>query len=335
MKSDTQASRAGGGYRYLFGPVPSRRLGLSLGVDLIPAKTCSFDCVFCQLGNTTTGTVERREYVPVGDVLAEFEHWLASGGAADTVTLAGSGEPTLHARFGDVLRELKERCATRRTLLTNGSLFPDRAVRRDACEADVVKASLSAWNPQMFEDLNRPRGLVSLQAVLEGLRHFRQEFTGTFWIEVFFVEGINSDDESVRRIAELVRGIGPDRVHLNTVVRPAVDPTVRAVDGARLQAFAEVFGPTAEVIADFQRAPGSALFERGGELLAVLRRHPATADELAASFGLSAATVKKRLASLLAQGDVRKERRNAKTYYVEDHHAEGRRSEGADPEAKV
>ena len=143
-------------YRHVFGPVPSRRFGRSLGVDLTPLKTCSFNCVFCQLGPTPRTTLERREYVPVQSVKNEILRWRDAGGTADYATLSGSGEPTLHSGFGEVLRFLKAELPCSAVLLTNGSLLHLPEVRAAAAEADVAKLSLSAWDDDSFRQINRP-----------------------------------------------------------------------------------------------------------------------------------------------------------------------------------
>jgi len=126
-------------YRHLFGPVPSRRLGRSLGVDLTPFKTCTLDCIFCQLGHTTNKTLDRKEYVPVVAVEAELETWIKEGGKADYITLSGSGEPTLHTRFGEVLQFVRDQTAIPTALLSNGTLFWLPEVREAARHADIVK----------------------------------------------------------------------------------------------------------------------------------------------------------------------------------------------------
>lgn len=160
-------------FTYLFGPVPSRRLGRSLGVDLTPRKTCTFDCVFCQLGPTTHKTVQRQAYVPTAAVIAELTQWLHAGGTADYITLAGSGEPTLHADFGAIIQFLRAATTIPVALLTNGSLLGDPAVRAAAAQANVVKASLSAWDQPSFASINRPHAALTCAAVVEGLRQFR------------------------------------------------------------------------------------------------------------------------------------------------------------------
>lgn len=247
--NEAQQGSSPGSYRRLFGPVASRRLGRSLGIDLVPLKTCTFDCVFCQAGRTDARTVTRREFVPVADVTAELDRWIAAGGEADTITLSGSGEPTLHLRFGDVLRAVAARMPTRKALLTNGSLLHDAAVRADAALADVVKISLGCWDERSLDRLNRPHPDVDFRRMLDGMREFRRRFAGELWLEVFAVHGLNDTEEAMRRIAGHVKTILPDCVQLNTVVRPPADPVAVPVAEEQLRSLALLFEPRAEVIA--------------------------------------------------------------------------------------
>ena len=304
-----------GGYSCLFGPVRSRRLGRSLGIDLVPLKVCSWDCPYCQVGATTNKTLERREYVPVEQVLAEFDDWLSRDGQADVVTLAGGGEPTLHARFGTVISEIGRRCAFRKILLSNGSLFWDAEVREQACFADVVKATLSAWDQGSYESLHQPHPLLRFDSFFEGLKAFRRQFKGEFWIEVFVVPGVNDDPAPLRRVAERVAALAPSHVHLNTAVRPARDGLTRPVTAERLGELAGLFTPVAEVIASVlpvgAPAPGEASSLSGVALeqkvVALLRRHPCPAADIAASVGLAPLKVGEFLENLVERGVLARE----------------------------
>ena len=199
-------------YKHLFGPVPSRRLGRSLGLDLVPFKTCSFDCIFCQLGRTTRKTSAREEYVPADEIIAELDAWLRSGDTADYITLAGSGEPTLNREFGKVIEFARSATRIPVALLTNGSLLTDPEVRMQAAQANVVKVSLSAWNQVSLEHVNRPAAGIDLKRLVEGQRLFRRQFQGELWLEVFLVWGTNATPKDVAEIARLAKAIGPDKV---------------------------------------------------------------------------------------------------------------------------
>lgn len=236
-------------YRYLFGPVHSRRLGRSLGIDLLDGRRCSFDCVFCEVGATELLTLARREYVPTAAVIAECQDWLASGGTADVVTLAGSGEPTLHSGFGDVIDAVHDACSLPVVLLTNSTLLWEPEVREAAARADIVKVSLSAWDDPSLAALNRPATGLTFARLLEGLHAFRGMYTGSLWVETLLVRGVNDQPGQVSRIAALVAGLHPDKVQLNTVVRPPAVENAAAVASSELQRLAGFFTPAAEVIA--------------------------------------------------------------------------------------
>ncbi|MBM4142303.1 MAG: radical SAM protein [Lentisphaerae bacterium] len=302
-------------YRYLFGPVPSRRLGRSLGVDLLAGKSCTFNCVFCQLGAASPVPPVRRAYAPVRDVASELERWLASGREADAITLSGSGEPTLHTGFGEFLAAARGMTTIRRVLLSNGSLMHLPEVRRDASAADVVKVSLSAWDQASFEAVNRPHAALKFEVLLDGLRRLAVEFAGELWVEVFVVPGLNAAEADMRRVAELAAGLRPAKIHLNTAVRPAADAGVAAEARERLERLAALFTPRAEVIADFRGIPRAGAGGRD-ELLAMLSRRPCAAEDVAAAFGLDAAEARRRLDALARECLVRAELRGGRKYYA-------------------
>jgi wyosine [tRNA(Phe)-imidazoG37] synthetase (radical SAM superfamily) len=303
-----------GGYRYLFGPVLSRRLGRSLGVDLVPLKTCSFNCRFCQVGPTAETTMERREYAPVEAVLGEFEDWLKRDGSADFVTLSGSGEPTLHSRFGEVIQGVKTG-GKPVALLTNSSLMPVEAVRSDAAHADLVKVSLSAWDQESFEAINRPHPGCSLETVVEGLRAFRAVFRGKLWLEVFVLAGINDNTGAAARIAGLARTFAPDRIHLNTVARPPAETSARAAGAAVLQKMTRQFDPPAEVIAGFPGAEHQGVEADEERVMALAARRPCTAADVADGLGIHRMTAIKILENLARSGRIDSTRRGGRVYY--------------------
>ena len=142
-------------YRYLFGPVPSRRLGRSLGVDIIPLKTCSQNCIYCQLGKDAPQTLQRKEYIPIESVLAELKIKIAEGLEADFITISGSGEPTLHSQLGELIDGIRKLTDIPVAVITNSTLLSDRGVRRDCCKADVVLPSLDAGDPETFQKVKQ------------------------------------------------------------------------------------------------------------------------------------------------------------------------------------
>ena len=301
---------------HLFGPVPSRRFGRSLGVDLTPYKTCSLDCVFCQLGRTTNKTLDRREYIATDRVVEELRQWLAGGGRADYVTLSGSGEPTLHSRFGEVIDVVHRHGAMAAAVLTNGTLLTHEEVRDAAARADVVKISLSAWDQEAFERVNRPHEALRFDRVLDGMHRFRASFAGKVWLEVFLVAGLNDHPSDVEKIAALAARIGPDRIHLNTAVRPPAEPFVEPVPKDRLAPLCGLFRPAAETIAevDIRRDPKLPINEQ--TILSMLQRRPCTSEQIAQGFGMHFNEVAKYLGRLIRSGRIREVRKNGAVYYA-------------------
>ena len=303
------------GKKYLFGPVPSRRFGRSLGVDLTPLKTCSLDCVFCQLGRTDHKTITRKEYVPLDGVLAELHEWVKRDGRADYITLSGSGEPTLHSRFGEVLGFIRANSAIPTVLLTNATMLSLPEVQEAACIADVVKVSLSAWHQASYAWVNRPHKQLRFDALLEGQKVFRREFKGQLWMEVFLVSGINTDPEDVKKIAALAEEIRPDRIHLNTAVRPPSEVFALPVTKKELVSLGRLFHPTAEVIAEFKTKKRTRIDANKDTIIAMLQRRPCTADQISVAFGMHLNEVSKYLGNLLKTDQIRTERKSTTIYY--------------------
>jgi len=230
---------------YLFGPVPSRRYGRSLGVDLSILKTCSLNCRFCQLGNTEHVTLTRTDEPPIEDVLVELRQWLTRNEPLDYITASGSGEPTLHLHFGDLFRFIRAETSFRSLLLSNGSLFTRPEVRHDAALADVVKISLNAWDQASFEYIVRPHPALRFEDILDGYCAFRQCFSGRLDLEVFIVPGINDTVEQIDRIAALAQRFSPDDISLNTAVRPTADRRLTACPNEHLAQLATRFSSPA------------------------------------------------------------------------------------------
>ncbi|MBN1554087.1 MAG: radical SAM protein [Phycisphaerae bacterium] len=299
---------------HIFGPVPSRRLGRSLGVDLVPFKTCSYDCIYCQLGRTTNKTVERREWVPLEDVLAELKTKLASN--PDYITLSGSGEPTLYSRLGELIAEIRAMTEIQIAVLTNGSLLWDQDVRRQLLEAHLVVPSLDAGSESTYQAVNRPHESVSFEQMLQGLIDFRKEFTGEYWLEVFFLSGYTAVDSEVQRIVDCVRRIGPDRVQLNTATRPTAEDYAVMVKHDRMVELAGRFDPPAEVIADYRGVHARSEFQAGREnVLEMIRRRPCSLDDIAEGLAMHRNEVIKYVEELDAEGVLDKQYSGGKLFY--------------------
>ena len=300
---------------YVFGPVPSRRLGRSLGVDLVPFKTCSYDCVYCQLGRTTCRTTERKEWVPLEDVLGDLEARLPT--KPDYITLAGSGEPTLYSRLGELIAGIKAMTDVPVAVLTNGSLFADAEVRAALMQADLVVPSLDAGNAHDFAEANRPHPRIDFDAMVEGLCAFRREFTGQYHLEVLLLGGVTSSRDKVEQIARVARRIDPDRIQLNTVTRPPAESSAMALTKQEMEALAPLFGDKTEIIADF-RGPQTAKDSpaRPSDVLDVLRRRPCTVEDIADGMGLPREEVLEHIKALESQHLIDTDRRATGTYYT-------------------
>lgn len=237
-------------YRYLFGPVPSRRLGLSLGIDLFTEKTCTLDCVYCECGPTRALTRARKEYVPTGEVIAELDRFLQPRPALDHLTFAGAGEPTLHRGLGKIIRHLKDHHPGYPVaLLTNGTLLADPRVRAEILPCDVIIPSLDAVSPPLFMRLNRPACGIGSDTLLAGLQDLRAEYRGDLRLEIFLVPGLNDTDPELAKLAAAVAAIKPDRVQLNTLDRSGAEAWVAPLGAARLRELAARFPGPVEIVA--------------------------------------------------------------------------------------
>ena len=303
------------GFKHVFGPVPSRRLGRSLGVDLVPFKTCTYDCVYCQLGRTTNKTVERREYAPLDVVLSEVRRKLTQC-KPDYITLSGSGEPTLYSRMDELIRGIKKATQIPVAVLTNGSLMRDREVQDALLLADVVIPSLDGGDDSAFQYVNRPHAAIVFDRMVAGIVDFRARYTGALWLEVFLLGGVTAIDAEVAKIAKIARRIRPDKVQLNTVTRPPAEDYAFPVPLKQMKKFCRAFGKKAEVIADYH-AP---VIEAGGEpnagdVLALLGRRPCTVKDIADGLGLHSTQVAKILEHLRAGDQVVEERVGGRVYF--------------------
>ncbi|MBE0536171.1 MAG: radical SAM protein [Phycisphaerae bacterium] len=303
--------------KYLFGPVPSRRLGLSLGVDVVPLKTCTQNCIYCQLGRHGVQTLERKSYVAAQAVLAELKQRIAEGLRADYITFSGSGEPTLNRDIGAMIDGIRAMTDMKVAIITNGTLLGDPEVRADCCKADVVLPSLDAADPETFEKINRPHEAIRFDAFIEGLCRFREQYAGPIWLEVFLLEGVNTADDEIARMRELIARIRPDKVQLNTAVRPTAERNLAALDEARLQAIAGKLNFNAEVIADFARPPESQeMPEASRQILEMLRRRPCSLEDVCRGLGVGGIVAIKNINSLIAAGRVRTQVQDGKTFYI-------------------
>jgi wyosine [tRNA(Phe)-imidazoG37] synthetase (radical SAM superfamily) len=273
-------------YRYLFGPVPSRRLGSSMGVDTVPFKTCSYDCVYCQLGKTTDKICDRKEFFPVEDILEECAGKLTHVARPNYITLSGSGEPTLHEKLGDIIRGIKTITDIDVAVLTNGSLFWQEEVRKSVLDADLLIPSLDAGDEETFQQINRPHSEITFDKMVAGLCSLRKEFSGPIWLEVFLVNNVNTHKDQLVKISTVVDRIKPDRIQLNTAVRGSAEDFVEAVSIEKMDQIKNFMGPHSEIIVHrHQTSPSSVHKIKQEDILDLLRRRPCSIEDL--SIGLN------------------------------------------------
>ncbi len=305
--------------KYLFGPVPSRRLGRSLGVDLVPLKTCSYDCVYCQLGRTTEKTIVRKAYTPIDEVLGEIETILPNSDSnIDYITFSGSGEPTLHSQIGQAIEKIKQMTEIPVAVLTNGSLLYQSAVREGLYKADLVIPSLDTVSEDIFQNINRPHSELRLSDIIHGIKYFTQTFDGDVWLEVLFVEGLNNSDKAIQNLAETIKAFKLKTVHINTVVRPPAEPDVVPLTSQeQIDKIVTALGHNAKIIGDF-----SARAERKGDstnaykqIYEAISRRPVTVDDLSASLGFHPQEVIKNVETLLNEGLIQTTYHHGFVYY--------------------
>jgi wyosine [tRNA(Phe)-imidazoG37] synthetase (radical SAM superfamily) len=306
-------------FQYVYGPVPSRRLGRSLGLDLVPFTAWKFDCVYCQIGRTTNKTMERREYLPAEAILEEVKRKLVERDLPDYITFSGSGEPTLNSRIGDLIREVKAMTNIPVAVLTNGSLLWMKEVQEDLMAADLVIPSLDAGDEKLFKYVNRPHGDLSFDQVMNGLIEFTRRFPGQVWLEVLLLKGVTGLSSHVEKIAALVKRIAPDRVQLNTVCRPPAEEFAFPLSLEELLSMKELFPGKVEFI----REEGSGHFEasafsegREEEVLALLRRRPCTSEDIADGLGIHVTEALKRLNILVDLGKVNSIVSGGRNFYI-------------------
>ena len=313
-------------YKYLFGPVPSRRLGMSLGIDLVPFKVCSLDCVYCECGSTTKLTTERKEYILFDKLKAELEHYFDRNPDPDYMTFSGSGEPTLNSRIGDVIDFLKKiKPDIPIAVLTNGTLLSSKKLRKELLFANVVLPSLDAASNASFQKLNRPHPSLQLDEYIKGLIDFRKEFSGKIWLEVFILPGYNNEEKDLLFLKDAIEHISPDSVQLNTLDRPGVVEDIRPATHAELTGIADFLGlDNVEVIAAAPKRKEVKSYREDMEtaILETIARRPCTLDDLSGILGTHINEINKYLGVLEKENKITTSVQARGVFYVLPKHAE-------------
>jgi len=305
--------------KYVYGPIPSQRLGQSLGIDPIPFKTCNWNCIYCQLGRTVPLTNQRRDYVPPAAILSEVRAALAAHppGTIDWISFVGSGEPTLHADLGSMIRQVKGMTTLPVAVITNGSLLYQREVREALSAADAVLPTLVAGTEPLYRRITRPWPELSFARLVEGLIAFRHCYRGKLWVEVMLIKGLNDTEPALRELASVLRRVEPDAVHITLPNRPPAESWVESPDAGRLVRATAILGEVAQVIG---LAPGS--LNLAGEedvldaVVAMITRHPMREVDLARALkGWPSSQVAQALADLEASGRAQVVIRNSQRFW--------------------
>lgn len=306
-------------YHHIFGPVPSRRLGISLGVDLVPRKVCSLDCVYCEVGRTNRLTLDRREYVPLDRIKQELDHYFSHNPDPDYITFSGSGEPTLNTCIGDVLAFIKQRRPQIPVaVLTNGTLLNDPEVRDALMRADVVLPSLDAATETVFKKINRPHENLTLDAHLAGLATFRNMFKGRFRLEVFILPGYNDHEAELKALKGVIGELKPECIQLNTLDRPGTVTDLTSASFKDLERIAHYLDPKAtEIIAAAPKRKQVAAYRQDMEaaIMETIARRPCTLDDLSTILGLHVSEINKYLDVMTADNKITAVHQNRGVFY--------------------
>jgi wyosine [tRNA(Phe)-imidazoG37] synthetase (radical SAM superfamily) len=290
-------------YKYLFGPVPSRRLGVSLGVDLVPKKVCSIDCVYCEVGKTTKLSLSREDYISSDKIKTELEHYFKNNPQPDYITITASGEPTLNSNLGEIIRFVKQtKPEISVALITNGTLLHDSKVREAIKDVDLVLPSLDAGTEEAFRRINRPHKDLDFKQYIQGLIDFGKEFTGKIWLEVFILPGYNDSEKELSELKKLILKIRHDSVQLNTLDRPGTVANLRGATQVELQQVIDFWKlDDVEIIAKAKQGNNEQGSRKDTEnaILETVSRRPCTLEDLTTILGMCDDEVSKCLDALV------------------------------------
>ncbi len=294
-------------YKHVYGPVPSRRLGVSLGIDPIPLKVCSFNCVYCEVAKTTLLTTKRKEYVPADEILSEVKNFLSdyNGPSIDYITFSGSGEPTLNSKIGYMIKEIKKMTDIPVAVLTNSTLLYRTDVREEIENADLIKCTLDAADNKYLKRVNQPADDVDIKNIINGIKALRKEYKGKIYIEVMIVKGVNDTDDNYAELRKVLKDLGADRIQINTVVRPPAFGFAKPLSDEELRHALEIINNGAEIIKPFNRKTNKA-YRKDLEqsIINSIKIRPQTIDDMEESFGVHRDEILKYLELLEKEGKV-------------------------------
>ncbi|MCS7298562.1 MAG: radical SAM protein [Spirochaetia bacterium] len=308
--------------KYVFGPLPSRRLGMSLGIDLVPHKICNYDCVFCEIGITKKTVVQRKEYVKKETILQELDMFFSSfDGRVDHITLTGAGETTLNSKLGEIISSIKSRYKYPVAVLTHSGNIYEEDVRRELSLADVVCPSLDAVSEDVFIKVNRPDRSISVDKVIEGLVRFREEYRGKMLLEVLLVKGINDDEVELHKIGQTCSMIKPDMVQINTVDRPGAYPFAKSLSSEELRRAKEIISiyyPKVEFLSRHYSSPESVVKDNSKleeDIMSIMQRRPLTILDIVISEGIDFFRARELVTKLMTENKVEEIELNGNKFY--------------------
>ncbi len=304
-------------YKYIFGPVPSRRLGHSLGVDVVPYKVCTLDCIYCELGATTNKTIEKKEYNPLNDMVSELKEKLKENIKIDYVTIAGSGEPTLFLKIGELISEIKKITQIPVAVLTNGTMLWDENVRSALKNADLVIPSIDAGNKEIFDKVNKPSEKLDFSKVIKGIQDFSKEFVGKIWVEILLVKGFSDSEKNINDILEILKSIRYDKIQLGTVDRPPTEQTAYPLTMKELEIIKQKFPANTEIISTNSNIIADDNFFLANEIdiLSLLERRPCSIEDISKGLQIHKNEVIKYIDKLYRDKKIKKYYSTEKEFY--------------------
>jgi wyosine [tRNA(Phe)-imidazoG37] synthetase (radical SAM superfamily) len=301
---------------HIFGPVPSRRLGLSLGIDLIPRKTCSYNCIYCQVGKTTDRIMKPSSFVSIPEVIEELKEVLSKT-PPDVITLAGSGEPTLNVDIGIMISEIKKITSIPITLLTNGSLLWNSQVREKIKGVDILIPTLSSVYKETYNKIHRPHSGLNLDNVIRGLKEMRKEFYGKYFLEVILLAGLNDTEKEISGLLKIINDIKPDKVQLNTVVRPPSEPSAISISNEKLEEIKNYLGGNTEIIAAAPlKSRANKLDSKVDQIIEMIKRRPVTVDDISNSLNLQKVETEQFIKGLMIKGHIKEQKHGDNLFYT-------------------
>jgi wyosine [tRNA(Phe)-imidazoG37] synthetase (radical SAM superfamily) len=302
---------------YFYGPVLSRRLGFSLGVNLLPRKVCPFDCIYCQLGPTGKKSIRRCSWVNLLKFKKELAEIIKKHPKIDYITISGCGEPTLHKNLGRIISCIKE--VTRNKypvcVITNSSLLDKKELRKELSRVDLIIPSLDAVSPHLFDKIDRPHKAIKLNKIISGLIKLRKEFKGKIWLEIMLIGNLNDTSAEARKLKKVIAKINPDKVQLNLPVRPS-GSRISFPQYQKIKAIKKIIGPKAEIISSFYKETQKNFSDSlKKDIVNFLKIRPADLKDLTKSLGVAARDVNKYLKELLHKKIIRKDIHCGKIYF--------------------